>query len=144
MELEGEEDEGDGEGGEEDEGDGEGEEGGEEDEGEEGGEEDEGWLMDFVYFPSNHSSAWVVWNARHRFHITVVIILLVNLLSYYSYYSCYHIIIFQLLSYYYSCNVRDLSRVATVQLPQRVPYGVHGLWLDKHFFNSKQSVSQIN
>ena len=96
--------------------------------------------MDFVYFPSNHSSAWVVWNARHRFHITVVIILLVN----YSYYSCYHIIIFQLLSYYYSCNVRDLSRVATVQLPQRVPYGVHGLWLDKHFFNSKQSVSEIN
>ena len=32
------------------------------------GGEDEGWLMDFVYFPSNHSSAWIVWNARHLFH----------------------------------------------------------------------------
>merc|ERR1712037_411013 len=96
VELEGEEDEGDGEGkegGEEDEGDG---------EGEEGGDEDEGWLMDFVYFPSNHSSAWMVWNAR------------------------------------------DLSRVATVHLPQRVPYGVHGLWLDKQFFDSKKTVSEIN
>ena len=38
-------------------------------------------------------------------------------------------------------NVRNLSRVATVHLPQRVPYGVHGLWLDKQFLDSKQRVS---
>jgi len=66
------------------------------------GEEDEGWLMDFVYFPSNHSSAWVVWNAR------------------------------------------GLSRVATVHLPERVPYGVHGLWLDKQFLDSKQKFSELS
>jgi len=67
-----------------------------------GGEEDEGWLMDFVYFPSNHSSAWFVWDAR------------------------------------------DLTRVATVHLPQRVPYGVHGLWLDKQFLDSQDSRQQLS
>ena len=36
-----------------------------------GGGEDEGWLMDFVYFPSNHSSAWLLWDARHIFDIIV-------------------------------------------------------------------------
>ena len=35
-------------------------------------------------------------------------------------------------------HTRDLSRVATVHLPQRVPYGVHGLWLEKEFLDSRQ------
>ena len=89
---------------------------------EEGGEEDEGWLMDFVYFPSNHSSAWVVWDARHLFDF-----------NHHIDQFHYHLL--------FVIHTRDLSRVATVHLPQRVPYGVHGLWLEKEFLDSRQNVN---
>ena len=59
-----------------------------------GGDEDEGWLMDFVYFPSNHSSAWIVWDARQLFHIVIIRISFVGII-------------------YHWCYVRDLLRVAT-------------------------------
>ena len=52
-------------------------------------QEDDGYLMDIVYFPSNDTSAFIIWDAM------------------------------------------DISNkpLATVYLPQRVPFGVHGLWL---------------
>ena len=56
--------------------------------------EDDGYLMDIVYFPTNDSSAFMIWDAK----------------------------------------TFSQQPLATVHLPQRVPFGVHGLFLSSRDF----------
>ena len=59
-------------------------------------QEDDGYLVDIVYFPGNHTSAFMVWDSLEI----------------------------------------PASPLAVAHLPQRVPYGVHGLWIHgEHFLN---------
>ena len=86
--------------------------------------------MDFVYFPSNHSSAWLVWDARCLVKEFFLDFLPLKVIQKHPKYKNIDNT---------KSSSRSLDRVASVHLPQRVPYGVHGLWLDKQFLDLQDS-----
>lgn len=59
------------------------------------------------------------------------------------YHQTSFLLLFSVIWLSFSFHDRDLTRVATVHLPQRVPYGVHGLWLDKQFLDGQDSSQKL-